>query len=203
MSAPREPAPCPMHGSLIEQKAALRERVRATVRELTRAQRDEAAVELCARLIEQPVWKNACSVLLFSPLPDEPNVRPLLYAALGSNKVTALPRFSPATRDYEAALIQDPETDLREGKFGILEPGPLCKVGDLNRLDLVLVPGVAFDWHGRRLGRGRGYYDRLLAAVSGKTCGVAFDQQRVAAIPVEPHDVPLNCILTPSHWLEL
>ena len=73
----------------------------------------------------------------------------------------------------------------------------------LNRLDFVLVPGIAFDLQGRRLGRGKGYYDRLLAEVRGKTCGVAFDEQIVDEIPVEPHDIHVNCILTPTRWIEL
>jgi 5-formyltetrahydrofolate cyclo-ligase len=66
-----------------------------------------------------------------------------------------------------------------------------------------LVPGVAFDLHGRRLGRGKGFYDRLLADVRGKTCGVAFDEQIVREVPVEPHDSDVNCILTPTRWIEL
>lgn len=192
-----------MNESPTEKKPALRERLRAEVRELTRAQKEDAAVEICARLIEQPAWKNARSVLLFVPLPDEPNVRPLLHAALDSGKLMALPRFNATTGGYEAAVVRDLEKDFTEGQFGILEPGPACEPADLKRLDLILVPGVAFDWQGHRLGRGKGFYDRLLMAVSGTTCGVAFDQQMVAAIPVEPHDVRLNCILTPSHWLEL
>lgn len=192
-----------MNESLTEQKAALRERLRAELHGLTRAQRDDAAVEICARLIEQPLWKNARSVLLFAPLPDEPNVRPLLHAALDAGKLTALPRFSTATGGYEAAAVRDLAKDFTEGKFGVLEPAATCEMADLKRLDLILVPGLAFDRHGYRLGRGKGFYDRLLAEVSGKTCGVAFDQQLVSAIPVEPHDVRLNCILTPSHWLEL
>jgi 5-formyltetrahydrofolate cyclo-ligase len=67
---------------------------------------------------------------------------------------------------------------------------------------LVLVPGVAFDSHGRRLGRGKGFYDQLLAFVRGTKCGVAFDEQIVPEIPIEPHDVRLNCILTPTRWIE-
>ncbi|MBP9903534.1 MAG: 5-formyltetrahydrofolate cyclo-ligase, partial [Verrucomicrobia bacterium] len=72
----------------------------------------------------------------------------------------------------------------------------------LNRLDLVLVPGVAFDPRGGRLGRGQGYYDRLLAGVRGTKCGVAFDEQIVDAVPVGPLDIRLNCILTPTRWIE-
>jgi 5-formyltetrahydrofolate cyclo-ligase len=66
---------------------------------------------------------------------------------------------------------------------------------------LALVPGVVFDQEGRRLGRGKGFYDRLLPSVGGPLCGVAFDWQVLPAIPVEPHDHVLNYILTPSRWL--
>jgi 5-formyltetrahydrofolate cyclo-ligase len=67
---------------------------------------------------------------------------------------------------------------------------------------LVLVPGVAFDLRGRRLGRGKGFYDRLLADAGGLKCGVAFDEQIVTEIPVEPHDVSVDCILTPTRWIQ-
>lgn len=187
---------------LAEQKANLRTRSRAILRELTRDQRESNSIEMCARLVELPVWKSARSVLLFMPMPDEPNVHPLLPAALESGKLAALPRFNATTDTYEAAVVCDLDKDLVEGKFGIPEPAPACGLVDLKRLDLILVPGLAFDSHGHRLGRGKGFYDRLLAEVSGKTCGVAFEQQLVSAIPVEPHDVRLNCILTPSRWLE-
>jgi 5-formyltetrahydrofolate cyclo-ligase len=70
-------------------------------------------------------------------------------------------------------------------------------------LDLILVPGVAFDLQGRRLGRGKGYYDQLLGALHGTRCGVAFDQQVVDEIPMAPHDMTLHCILTPTRWVEL
>jgi 5-formyltetrahydrofolate cyclo-ligase len=62
---------------------------------------------------------------------------------------------------------------------------------------------VAFDLHGRRLGRGKGFYDRLLARTRGTKCGVAFDEQIVAKITVEPHDAQVNCLLTPTRWIEL
>lgn len=191
-----------MSKSINELKTEMRERIRSELQQLTRSQREDAAIEICARLISQPAWVTAKSVLLFAPLADEPNVRPLFHAALGAGKVTALPRYNAGMEDYEAAIIRDLDKDCVEGKFGILEPAATCETLDLKRLDLVLVPGVAFGWQGHRLGRGKGFYDRLLVEVSGKTCGVAFDQQVVSSIPVEPHDVRLNCILTPSHWLE-
>ena len=106
------------------------------------------------------------------------------------------------TEIYVACRILNASVDVQIGKFGIREPSPRCPEVPLNQLDFVLVPGVAFDVYGRRLGRGKGYYDRLLAQVGGKTCGVAFDEQIVGEVPVGPLDIVLNCILTPERWVE-
>ena len=156
---------------------------------------------MCARLNAADYWQSAKSVLFFAPLPGEPDIWPLLEFALHEGKLAALPYFDAEQNAYLARRITNPLADVRPGKFGIREPGASCTVVPLNQLDLTLVPGVAFDLSGRRLGRGRGFYDRLLALAGGVKCGVAFDEQIVDAIPAEPHDVKLNRILTPTRWL--
>jgi 5-formyltetrahydrofolate cyclo-ligase len=88
--------------------------------------------------------------------------------------------------------------EIVSGQFGIREPDPDCIEIPSHQLDLVLVPGVAFDLHGRRLGRGKGFYDRLLTEVRGMKCGVAFDEQVLNEIPKESHDIHMNFILTPT-----
>jgi 5-formyltetrahydrofolate cyclo-ligase len=138
--------------------------------------------------------------MLFHPLPGEPNVRPLLVEALALGHEVVLPRFNQYAMEYEGVAVRSVE-ELKPGHFGILEPAPDSPVFALNRLDLTLVPGVAYDSEGRRLGRGKGYYDRLLGKVGGRTCGVAFDWQLVPEVPAEAHDVSVNLILTPSRWL--
>src|SRR5207249_484526 len=138
------------------------------------------------------------SILLFAPLGDELDVWPLLAGALSAGKLISLPRFQRETNKYIAGQVQHLVNDIKAGRFGIREPADQCAEIPLNRLDFVLVPGVAFDSRGRRLGRGKGIYDQLLAAVSGTTCGVAFDEQIVGQIPVAPHDIRVNCILTPT-----
>lgn len=183
-------------------KSLLREQIRDRLKTLPAAERAVAATQLCARLKTSELWRAAKSVMLFAPLPDEPDIWPLLADALAAGKLVALPRFDPATKQYTACQIRNPAGDLVSGQFGIREPNNYCPSHPLNRLDLVLVPGVGFDLHGRRLGRGKGFYDQLLADVRGKTCGVAFDEQIIADIPMEPHDIPLNCILTPTRWIE-
>ena len=155
------------------------------------------------RLKEQAIWKNAGAVLFFAPLPIEPDVWPLLEDALAGKRIAALPRFDSASNGYVACRVQNLRSDIVAGQFGIREPGANCVELPLNRLDLVLVPGVGFDLQGRRLGRGRGFYDRLLADVDGIKCGIAFDEQVVEEIPAGPQDVRLNFILTPTRWVEI
>jgi 5-formyltetrahydrofolate cyclo-ligase len=188
--------------NITESKTALRQQIRARLKALTPEQRAAASEQACALLEQQAVWKKAQLIFFYAPLPEELNIWPLLRDSLAVGKTVALPRFDPATQRYVACQVADLAKDLNDGQFGIREPGGHCIAVPPNRLDLVLVPGVAFDQHGRRLGRGKGFYDQLLAFVRGTTCGVAFDEQIVETIPVEPHDVHLNCILTPTRWLE-
>lgn len=133
----------------------------------------------------------------------EVDIWPLVNEAVAEGKIVALPKFVPSARNYVASRIHDLDSDLVLGSFGIREPADHCSQIPLNQLDFILVPGIAFDLHGRRLGRGKGYYDQLLKDVRGRSCGVAFDQQIEPVIPVEPHDVLVNCILTPTRWLVL
>jgi len=181
-------------------KAALRREMRARVSDLTAATRTAASLAACKLLSLQETWHDAASVLFYAPLPKELDVWPLLKEALSQGKLVALPRLVAETGQYEARQIRNGDLDLQVGQFGIREPIETCARIPINRLDLVLVPGVAFDQRGRRLGRGKGFYDRILATVRGTTCGVAFDEQIVREIPVEPHDQFVNCILTPSRW---
>ena len=146
------------------------------------------------------VWKKAASVLLYAPLQDEINVLPLLATGLNAGKLMAFPRFQSDSASYIGCQIEH-MGQLTPGQFGILEPRGEAPPVSLKQLDLVLVPGLAFDSGGRRLGRGKGFYDRLLMAVRGAKCGVAFDQQVLGEIPVESHDILMNFIVTPTRWL--
>ena len=181
-------------------KAELRQRVREVVRTIPADVRAASARRLCEILTSKPYWSGAASVLCFASLSDEPNITEAIDNALATNKTVALPRFDSATGCYGAAAITA-RAELVRGPFGALEPEPGCPLLPLNQLDLILVPGVAFDFAGRRLGRGKGFYDRLLAEVRGHRCGVAFDEQLVTRLPEEPHDVRVNSIVTPTRWL--
>ncbi len=182
-------------------KAGLRREIRARLEALTPAQRTVASAAACERLRAQPIWQQARSILFYAPLPGELDLWPLLREAVVERKVVALPRFLAESRSYMACQVQDLSRDIIPGQYSIREPAAACPPVPLV-LDLILVPGLAFDLQGRRLGRGKGFYDQLLAAARGTTCGVAFDEQIVAEVPVEEHDIRLSCILTPSRWTQ-
>jgi 5-formyltetrahydrofolate cyclo-ligase len=185
------------------QKAALRIQIRAAQGRILPAGRATASAQACSLLGKQAVWKKAQSVLFFAPLPEEPDIWPMVQAALAGGKIVALPRFVPETNAYAACRVKNPASDIRSGQFGIREPNECCAPVPSNRFDLILVPGMAFDLRGHRLGRGKGFYDQLLGLVRGTKCGVAFDEQIVAEIPVEAHDMQMNCLLTPTRWVEM
>jgi 5-formyltetrahydrofolate cyclo-ligase len=184
-------------------KAVLRREVQAAVEGMSGEQKAVASEAAGRLMVQQRVWQEAGSILFFAPTADEVNTWPLLERALKERRIVALPRFVSQKRSYVACRVENLAEEITTGQFHIREPSAKCPEVPLNRLDFILVPGVAFDLHGRRLGRGRGYYDQLLAAVRGTTCGVAFEQQIVREVPVEPHDIHLNCILTPTRWIEL
>lgn len=185
-------------------KQMLREKVRAVLKGVDTASRTEAGAALVQAVSNHPLWQNAGAVMLFAPLPDEPPVGELLPLCLAAGKTLCLPRHRAGTDSYEAAVVKRLERDLVTARFGILEPSPDCPALPLKQLDLVFVPGVAFASDGARLGRGRGFYDRILSEVTGERVGLAFTQQVVDGIPMEAHDAPLTALVTPkSGWMRI
>ncbi len=192
-----------MNASARTEKARLRVQLGERGKAFSPAERAEASARISERLERQSTWLEAQAVFCFAPLPEEANLWPLLSEALRRGKLLALPRYSKSEDCYLPYRVADLERDLEPGYFGIREPSRACPLFALDRLDLTLVPGVGFGLNGGRLGRGKGYYDRLLARISGWKCGVAFDWQVVPHLPVEPHDVCMDYLVTPTRWHEV
>ncbi|MGA3285051.1 MAG: 5-formyltetrahydrofolate cyclo-ligase [Verrucomicrobiota bacterium] len=192
-----------MTPDLNAQKTTLRKEIRAALQKIPPSARVAASTQIRARLKEQAFWQNAASILFFAPLPDEVDVWPLLEEILVGGKITALPRYDSANNDYFACRVQNLQTEIGAGQFGIREPKAGCPEIPLERLGLILVPGVAFDLRGGRLGRGRGFYDRLLPEIHGIKCGIAFDEQIVDAVPTGRLDVRMDFVLTPTRCVKV
>lgn len=183
-------------------KALLRQTIRDKLAALSPEDRTVQAAQIREHLSSLKIWREAETVLAFAALPDEPVLDGLLAEAISSGRRVALPHFVGGDVGYQAVQVTDWKEGLVAAKFGVREPRPGSPVVPWKQLDLVLVPGVAFDRRGVRLGRGRGFYDRLLVHCAGHRCGVAFDVQVADAVPEEAHDRRMNSILTPTRWFE-
>jgi 5-formyltetrahydrofolate cyclo-ligase len=148
-------------------------------------------------------FERARCILLTLPFRSEWDTRALLAAALAAGKTVALPRVNGASRMLDLYATQDIRRDTAPGYRGIPEPLPDLPRVDIAAVDWVLVPGVAFDLRGRRLGYGGGYYDRLLALFDAAVPRIAgaFDLQVVAEVPAAPHDLVVDAIATQSRLL--
>jgi 5-formyltetrahydrofolate cyclo-ligase len=188
--------------ALREAKRALRQRVLAARDALSEIERAAASAAIAERFRQRADFAAARAVLVTLPFRNEWDTRVLVRAALRDGKTIAAPRVDDATRMLELFAIADPERDVALSRQGIPEPAPHCLPVPRERVDFVVIPGIAFDPNGNRLGYGGGYYDRLLPLMPGaaRVAG-AFDVQIVAQVPVGPNDITIDAIVTESREL--
>ena len=149
--------------------------------------------DICLRVLASAWWQEASTLLLYYPLPDEVDVRPLISEAHERGARVLLP---VVVGDELELRVYEGESSLREGAFGIMEPtGDVFPPQRYGEIDLALVPGMAFDRGGHRLGRGKGYYDRLLPRLpNARRIGICFPFQLLDAVPTDVHDVTMQCV---------
>jgi 5-formyltetrahydrofolate cyclo-ligase len=188
----------PQGAALREAKLALREEVLAKRDALPADARARASEAISARVAALPEFGAATTVLLTLAFRSEWDTRALVRAALAAGKVVAVPRVDAKARMLELHALTDPDRDVVTGHMGIPEPMPESPRVPRDAIDFVLVPGVAFDLAGRRLGYGGGYYDRLLPLLSPNAQRVAgaLELQLVDRVPAAPHDVAVRTIVT-------
>jgi 5-formyltetrahydrofolate cyclo-ligase len=186
-------------------KRTVRERIQRARDELPAADRLRAGAAITTAIAARADFAAARTVLLSFSFRSEWETRPLVAAALAAGKTVGAPRVEAATRMLELRRVADLDADLAPGYRGIAEPLPHCPPLALAAIDWVLVPGVAFDTSGYRIGYGGGYYDRLLPllrADARRVSGV-FELQLVEQVPAAPHDLTVDAIVTERRTLEL
>lgn len=185
--------------STAELKKETRARTQMLVAAMTPAERMERSARAQTRLIETPEFKNARTVMVYHSDATEVNTHEIVLACLNEGKRVSLPRTPKGTRTMQVREILDVSRDLEVSRFGTFkEPlGNLPTIA-LEHIDLVVVPGRAFDMNGNRLGRGAGYYDRFFAkkGVRAIAASLAFDCQIVDEVPHEAHDYRMDLIVT-------
>ncbi len=173
-------------------KNEVRASIRKKVAQMPEEKRIEEELRLCEKIANHPRFLAAKTVLAFYPLPDEIDIT-LLFQKFEEKKEFLL----PVVHGEELLIRSYRKEQIAKGAFGILEPKGE-NFTDFSKIDLILVPGMAFDAQGHRLGRGRGYYDRFLSSPvlrSAYTIGLAYSVQKMSTLPTEAHDIPMDEVL--------
>ncbi len=165
---------------------------------MSELEKSKAESIMLESLINWEVFKNAGVIHIFISKPDEPDTRPIIEHCWSFRKKIAVPVVLPDTFELFHSEIKSFD-DLVSGMYGTLEPSPERRENiNPKSFELVIVPGVAFDRQGGRLGHGKGYYDRFLELTSAFRLGLTFNCQLLEKVPTELHDVPMNAILSES-----
>jgi len=179
------------------EKREIRRRIKNMRDMLTELERSKAAEEVFARLEETAAFLLSDHILMYHSLPDELATHKFLKK-WGGKKHFYLPRVNGVNLD----ILPYEESRLELGAFHIEEPIGNDTVSP-DDIELMVIPGVAFDRKGNRLGRGKGFYDRLLTSTKAAKVGVGYEFQLFDEIPVEPHDVPMDMVITQNVTLTL
>lgn len=181
-------------------KARLREEVLARRDAMDAGARTALSRAILREITSLPAYQEARTVLAYAAIGSELQTEAFLRHTLDRGKSLLLPRVNRRERMLDVYEVRDPARDLEEGTWGIREPRPeRCSLADPLDADFVLVPGVAFDARGGRLGHGAGFYDELLSADWARRAWLvagAFEVQMVEEVPMEGHDVPVNVVIT-------
>jgi len=179
--------------------------MRARFRELERNRPDDevgsASRVICRRLLELEAFRSARRIGAYLALPAEVQTAEILDACWHRDMQVCVPYYREDTRRYEVSRLERHDELIRR-KWNVPEPREIRPV-DTSDLDLILVPGLAFDRQGVRLGHGGGHYDRLLTGMKRTfRLGIAFHAHVIEQLPREPHDQRVHAILTEQKLIE-
>ena len=180
-------------------KHEIRNDVARAMDALSEKEVEEKTRQIEARLFEFANFLESNISLLYINHGVEVNTRGILDRCLGYNKIAVLPAFNMDTYKMTLMKVDNLDTDLKPGPRGMLEPDPeKCKIVPIERIDIAIIPGVALDEKGGRIGSGEGFYDRLIPKlpITTRKVSLAFENQIVPLVPMESHDKYVDIIIT-------
>lgn len=184
--------------NVADRKKTMRTNIGARMASLDGADRHDASVRACGRIMSMDEFRHASAVMLYMPLTSELDVTPLAIRCFQLAKTVCVPRVDTERIDMRPVEVSTfDNAAMALDQLGVRTPRDAPPVMP-ELLDLVIVPGIAFDLAGHRLGRGKGYYDRFLRRLrrAVTTVGIAFETQIVDDVPVEAHDTCVDLIVT-------
>lgn len=185
-----------------EEHKQLKARIRAEIKQRLAGMDDAnlraASVQACARLTMLEAFRHSNVLMLYMPLPGEVDLTPLALRCFQSGKAVCVPKVDWARRDMTPVEVTSFDDRVMEtDEHGVRVPRDGRPVSP-SLIDMVIVPGLAFDANGHRLGRGGGYYDRFLARLRQSTTklALAFDTQMIDEVPMSVTDVAVDIVVT-------
>ena len=189
--------------ALDDAKRWARGEVRARVEALSPFEIAEQSKRVCERLVTLKAYRGGGVVLFFAPTTGEVDCRPAAREAIGAGKVVALPAIDWEGKSLLPVRVASVDEGLIVRRHGISEPPRASSAWaplKIDEIDAVIVPGIAFDEAGRRLGRGGGFYDRFLSLLPARTrrIGLALEVQGLREVPAGPLDARVDAVVLPS-----
>lgn len=173
-------------------KNEIRRKIKAMKSMLLEAEKIAAAQQAFDRLEQTAAFILSDRILMYHSLPDELSTRGFLKKWSGQKHF-----YLPRVNGVNLEILPYEESRLELGAFHIEEPTGCDKISP-DEIELVIVPGVAYDRKGNRLGRGKGFYDRLLSETKAAKVGIAYDFQIIDEVPCEAHDVSMDMVISPG-----
>ena len=161
---------------------------------LTYEQVHEKSETIRYKLEGRKAFKEANTIMMYISSFKEPETLPIIEHILEQGKKVIVPISSTSTNTIVPTYIES-ISELQKGAYGILEPSIIRPV-NTDDIDVIVIPGIAFDMHRNRLGFGKGYYDKFLKNTDAKKIALCYDFQIVDDLPVDDHDIPMDLILT-------
>jgi 5-formyltetrahydrofolate cyclo-ligase len=180
-------------------KEQIRKDIAKAINGLTEKQRSEKTRAIESRLFGFANFLEARIVLLYMDSENEVHTKEILKRSYEINKIVVLPAFDSERLRVATLKVDHPEKDLSPGPRGVVQPSPArCKPVPLQKIDIAIVPGLAFDEKGARIGSGLGYYDRFIPDLPATTrkVALAFEEQIIPQVPTESHDKHVDIIIT-------
>lgn len=183
------------NGDIRPLKNQLRKEIKEQRKAIDNSEKSRLDAKINERLRQLWLYRESKTIFTYVSLAEETDTKRFIECALSDGKQVVVPRCIDGTRQMEFCLIHSLE-DLEEGAFGVMEPKRTCRIFDDYSDGFCIVPGLAFDREGYRLGYGKGYYDRFLADFCGKTVGICYNRFVIPTIPRGKFDKSVDLIVT-------
>jgi 5-formyltetrahydrofolate cyclo-ligase len=182
-------------------KSTLRDQLKPVIYAITHSDQSAARQSICPHLLADPAIHTANTILAYASFGNELSLDPFINDALKQGKRVAIPAIDWTNKAMAPRRITNLDTDLTPARYDIRVPAEGCPAVEPEQIDVILLPGLAFDRAGNRLGRGAGFYDRYINALkeSGHNptlIGVCYHAQIVESVPTDSHDHRVDRVIT-------